>query len=75
MWGIVSSGVYFDLVCFVFFELFVNVIEYGLLKLDLVLKDDLEGFFVFYELWEKWMSELDESYWVNLDVDYDFVCL
>lgn len=71
MRGIVSSGAHLDLACSVLSELFANAIEHGLLKLDSALKDDPEGFFAFYELREKRMSELDESYWVNLDVDYD----
>ncbi|MDE1340047.1 ATP-binding SpoIIE family protein phosphatase [Vibrio aestuarianus] len=71
MRSIVSSGAHLDLACSVLSELFANAIEHGLLKLDSALKDDPEGFFAFYELREKRMSELDESYWVNLDVDYD----
>lgn len=71
MRGIVSSGAHLDLACSVLSELFANAIEHGLLKLDSALKDDPEGFFAFYELREERMRELDESYWINLDVDYD----
>lgn len=46
--GIVSGGEDFDLFCLVFLEFFVNVIEYGLLEFDFLLKEILDGFFEFY---------------------------
>ncbi|NVD08643.1 fused response regulator/phosphatase [Vibrio sp. JPW-9-11-11] len=69
--GILNGGVHLDLVCSVLSELFANAIDHGLLKLDSSIKEEPDGFFLFYQLREEKLKQLDDSAWVNLFIQYD----
>ena len=69
--GVVTSGAHLDLVCSVLSELFANAIEHGLLKLDSAIKEQPDGFFLFYQMREEKIKQLDNSAWIELEVDYD----
>ena len=69
--GILISGAHLDLVCSVLSELFANAIEHGLLKLDSSIKEQSDGFFLFYQMREEKIKQLDDTAWVELNVDYD----
>ncbi|KJY81817.1 chemotaxis protein CheY [Vibrio galatheae] len=69
--GILTSGAHLDLVCSVLSELFANAIEHGLLKLDSSIKDQPDGFFLFYQIREEKIKQLDDSAWVELEVNYN----
>lgn len=65
------NGAHLDFVCSVLSELFANAIEHGLLKLESDIKDQPDGFYLFYQLREQRLRELDEHYCVSLELDYD----
>lgn len=69
--GVLNSGAHLDLVCSVLSELFANAIEHGLLRLDSSIKEQPDGFFLFYQMREEKIKQLDDSAWVELGVDYD----
>lgn len=69
--GILSASAHLDLVCSVLSELFANAIEHGLLKLDSSIKEQADGFFLFYQMREEKIAELDDNAWVELCIDYD----
>tara|TARA_Y100001956_G_C4128842_1_gene192188 strand:+ start:6905 stop:8542 length:1638 start_codon:yes stop_codon:yes gene_type:complete len=69
--GILYGGVHLDLVCSVLSELFANAIEHGLLKLDSSIKEQPDGFFLFYQLREERLKELDDSSCITLSMDYN----
>ncbi|MEL7290306.1 MAG: SpoIIE family protein phosphatase [Pseudomonadota bacterium] len=69
--GILNGGVHLDLVCSVLSELFANAIEHGLLKLDSSIKEEPDGFFLFYQLREEKLKQLDDTAWVDLNIHFD----
>lgn len=69
--GILHGGVHLDLVCSVLSELFANAIEHGLLKLDSSIKEEQDGFFLFYQLREQKLKQIGDDMWVELMIDYD----
>lgn len=70
MTGILQGGAHLDLICSVLSELFANAIEHGLLKLDSAIKEEPDGFFLFYQQREEKLKQLDGSAWIELVVDY-----
>lgn len=69
--GILHGGVHLDLICSVLSELFANAIEHGLLRLDSSIKEESDGFFMFYQLREEKLKELDDDAYVVLNIDFD----
>lgn len=69
--GMLYGGVHLDLVCSVLSELFANAIEHGLLKLDSSIKEQADGFFLFYQQREERLKTLEDSAWITLDINYD----
>ncbi|RTZ17924.1 response regulator [Vibrio aquaticus] len=68
--GILHGGVHLDLVCSVLSELFANAIEHGLLRLDSAIKEEPDGFFLFYQQREEKLKELPDTACVNLNIEY-----
>ena len=68
--GILHGGVHLDLVCSVLSELFANAIEHGLLRLDSAIKEEPDGFFLFYQLREEKLKDLEDSAWAELTIDF-----
>ncbi|WP_159651104.1 ATP-binding SpoIIE family protein phosphatase [Vibrio atypicus] len=68
--GILFNGAHLDLVCSVLSELFANAIEHGLLDLDSSIKEQSDGFFLFYQMREERLKQLDEKAWIKLTIDY-----
>ena len=60
-----------DLVCTILSELFANAIDHGLLKLSSSMKDDPDGFYLFYQQREEQLKQLGAEYWVNLSIHFD----
>ncbi|NOI79641.1 fused response regulator/phosphatase [Vibrio tubiashii] len=69
--GILTSGAHLDLVCSVLSELFANAIDHGLLKLDSSIKEQPDGFFLFYQMKEEKIKQIDDDTWIELGVNYD----
>lgn len=69
--GLISDGTHLDLVCSVLAELLSNAIDHGLLNLDSCIKEQPDGFFLFYQLREDKLAELDKDAWIRLDLDFD----
>ena len=59
--GILISGAHLDLVCSVLSELFANAIDHGLLKLDSSIKEQPDGFFLFYQMKEEKIKQIDDD--------------
>jgi anti-sigma regulatory factor (Ser/Thr protein kinase) len=68
--GILHSGAHLDLVCSVLSELFANAIEHGLLRLDSSIKEEPDGFFLFYQMREEKLKELSDSAYIELNLEY-----
>ncbi|WP_087022024.1 ATP-binding SpoIIE family protein phosphatase [Thaumasiovibrio subtropicus] len=68
--GILSGGSDLDLLCSVLSELFANATEHGLLGLDSKIKDDEDGFLVYYQLREERLAQLSDDAYLALDVKY-----
>lgn len=68
--GIIQGGGHLDLICSVLSELFANAIEHGLLKLNSAIKEEPDGFFLFYQMREEKIRELEDSAWIELDINY-----
>ncbi|KHT50451.1 ATP-binding SpoIIE family protein phosphatase [Vibrio sinaloensis] len=69
--GILYMGAHLDLVCSVLSELFANAIEHGLLKLDSSIKEQPDGFFLFYQMREERLKTLDDDAWLKLSLTYE----
>ncbi|MDC5818831.1 SpoIIE family protein phosphatase [Vibrio europaeus] len=69
--GILISGAHLDLVCSVLSELLANAIDHGLLKLDSSIKEQADGFFLFYQMKEEKIKQIDDDAWIELGVNYD----
>ncbi|MDA0128138.1 SpoIIE family protein phosphatase [Vibrio sp. MarTm2] len=69
--GILYMGAHLDLVCSVLSELFANAIEHGLLKLDSSIKEQPDGFFLFYQMREERLKTLDDEAWLKLRLTYE----
>ncbi|EGU46101.1 response regulator [Vibrio ichthyoenteri ATCC 700023] len=69
--GLISDGSHLDLVCSVLSELLSNAIDHGLLKMDSSIKEQPDGFFLFYQLREDKLAELEPDAWIRLDIDLD----
>ncbi|CAK4074833.1 ATP-binding SpoIIE family protein phosphatase [Vibrio sp. 16] len=69
--GILYMGAHLDLVCSVLSELFANAIEHGLLKLDSSIKEQPDGFFLFYQMREERLKTLDDDAWLKLRLTYE----
>ncbi|WP_406734117.1 fused response regulator/phosphatase [Vibrio scophthalmi] len=69
--GLINDGTHLDLVCSVLAELLSNAIDHGLLNLDSSIKEQPDGFFLFYQLREDKLAELDKDAWIRLDLDFD----
>jgi hypothetical protein len=69
--GIIQGGGHLDLICSVLSELFANAIEHGLLKLNSAIKEEPDGFFLFYQLREEKIRQLDDSAWIELIINYN----
>jgi anti-sigma regulatory factor (Ser/Thr protein kinase) len=70
MTGILQGGSHLDLICSVLSELFANAIEHGLLRLDSSIKEESDGFFLFYQQREEQLKQLDDNAWIELVVNY-----
>ncbi|CAH0535847.1 ATP-binding SpoIIE family protein phosphatase [Vibrio marisflavi] len=68
--GTIPGGGHLDLICSVLSELFANAIEHGLLCLDSKIKDDPDGFFNFYLIREQKLSELEDSAFLELRLEF-----
>lgn len=68
--GIVLGGEHLDLLCSLLSELFNNAIDHGLLGLNSEMKDDPDGFLLYYQQREERLQQLDESHWIRLDIDF-----
>ncbi|MCH1930143.1 fused response regulator/phosphatase [Shewanella sp. A25] len=51
-------------------ELFTNAVDYGVLKLNPELKNDIEGFEVFHHLRERSASQLTSNDWVEVELQW-----
>ncbi|MFM2587506.1 SpoIIE family protein phosphatase [Vibrio sp. TBV020] len=68
--GILHGGAHLDLICSVLSELFANAIDHGLLRLDSAIKEEPDGFFLFYQMREEQLKELPDSAYIELNIDY-----
>ncbi|GAB2645628.1 ATP-binding SpoIIE family protein phosphatase [Vibrio panuliri] len=75
--GIIFSGPHLDLVCSVLSELVTNAIDHGLLCMDSTIKEQPEGFFLFYQKREQELKQMREDAWLQVNFDYqpDACCL
>ena len=69
--GLISGGSHLDLICSILSELLSNAVDHGLLKLDSCIKEQPDGFFLFYQLREDKLTDLDQEAWIRLDIDFD----
>lgn len=69
--GLIRAGTHLDLVCSILAELLSNAVDHGLLGMDSKIKEQPDGFFLFYQLREDKLAELDEAAWISLDIDLD----
>ena len=69
--GLISGGSHLDLICSILSELLSNAVDHGLLKLDSRIKDQTDGFFLFYQQREDKLKDLDKDAWIRLDIDFD----
>ncbi|EJU9785479.1 TPA: response regulator [Vibrio vulnificus] len=68
--GVVSGGPHLDLICSVLSELLANAIDHGLLELDSKLKEDADGFFVYYQAREEKLEQLSQDAYLSIQFDY-----
>jgi len=66
----VSGGPHLDLICSVLSELLANAIDHGLLELDSKLKEDADGFFVYYQAREEKLEQLSQDAYLSIQFDY-----
>jgi anti-sigma regulatory factor (Ser/Thr protein kinase) len=64
------GGTHLDLICTALSELFSNAIDHGLLELDSELKQQDDGFFLYYQQYQKRLSQLDNEKWITLKVSF-----
>ncbi|MGF1909429.1 fused response regulator/phosphatase [Vibrio kasasachensis] len=68
--GIIFGSPHLDLVCSILSELVTNAIDHGLLGMDSAIKEQPEGFFLFYQKREERLAQLNNEAWLKLDIDY-----
>ncbi len=68
--GIVLGGPHLDLICSVLSELLTNAIDHGLLEMDSKIKEQPEGFFLYYKRREELLVDLNTDAWITLKINY-----
>ncbi|WP_114764938.1 ATP-binding SpoIIE family protein phosphatase [Vibrio rhodolitus] len=68
--GVIFGGPHLDLVCSVLSELVTNAVDHGLLEMDSAIKEQPEGFFLFYQQREEKLALLTDDAWLKLNIDY-----
>ncbi|OLQ95039.1 two-component system sensor histidine kinase/response regulator [Vibrio ponticus] len=68
--GIVFGGPHLDLICSILSELVTNAIDHGLLDMDSSIKEQPEGFFLFYQQREQKLAQLSEVAWLKINFNY-----
>ncbi|KII76423.1 ATP-binding SpoIIE family protein phosphatase [Vibrio renipiscarius] len=71
MIGLLGAGHHLDLICSILAELFANAVDHGLLKMESSIKEEADGFFIFYQLREERLAVLDDEAWIRLEVNYE----
>lgn len=68
--GIVGESTDLDLICTVISELLNNALDYGILGLESVSKNDVDGFFNYYLSRQEKLDALNGAHYIELELDF-----